>query len=202
MRAGNQNALVGLAGACAVVFFESVMHTVNANPHVKGLAVLAAVILATFSVYTLTFQCFNSLDRRYLWRLRGSVYLGGRWSSSLTNLHDSTDRSGEVYIRHTRDSIEVKGVNYRTGESRPFSTWSSRLAVLTESSLILLYEIESSQDEGRVFKRGVMRLQLPTGKREALVGDFYDNAPSQAQGPIKLARDNSRRLWSRDAGNQ
>src|SRR5262245_34335247 len=83
MRSSEQTTLVGLAGACAVLFFESVFHIVKTDPQLDGVAIFAAIVLATFSVYALTFQFFNYLDRRYLWRLRGPVCLSGRWASTL-----------------------------------------------------------------------------------------------------------------------
>jgi|NGEPerStandDraft_6_1074524.scaffolds.fasta_scaffold22242_5 hypothetical protein len=179
--------LVGIAGGCAILFVE-VTKDALAKHGLSGQATLMVLVLGTFSVYTLSFQLVDWLHRRYLWRMGSVLDLSGTWRLSLTNLADSTTREGEVHIHQDRDNLRLQGTNYRPPDNTAFSTWSSRLAVMSESTLFVIYEIESSKDEGKNFKRGIIRLQLPNDAARPLVGDFYDNAPSTDRGPASLTR--------------
>lgn len=191
----SQTTVAGLAGALSVTFFEVLNRVLRLQFPGENLAIWAAAILSTLSVYTISFQFGDWLHRRYLWRFGARINLNGSWDVKLTNLRDGTIRIGEAYFHHDRDSITARGVNEKPGTAGPFSTWSTRLVILTEDTVFLLYEIESSQDPGRNFKRGVIRLQIPGSFELPLVGDFWDNAPSEDRGPISFTfRKTTRRL--------
>lgn len=181
-----QTAIAGLAGALSVAFFEAVSRALRLEHYPADWARWLAVVLSTLSVYTISFQFGDWLHRRYLWRVGAAINLNGCWDVELTNLRDGSTRVGEAYFRHDRDSINARGMNEKPGMG-PFSTWSTRLVVLTDDTVFLLYEIESSQDPERNFKRGVIRLQIPDSVDLPLRGDFWDNAPSEDRGPISFS---------------
>lgn len=184
----NQVLIVGFAGACAVFFFQLLSERLEAVGRLFGVEQWALLILSTLSVYAISFHLADWLHKEYFWRIGAAINLNGCWDLSLTNLDDGSTRRGEVYFRQDRDTVSAKGTNKKLGEDLPFSTWCSRLVVLTEANIFLLYEIESSQDTGKHFKRGIIRLQIPDSHDQPLVGDFYDNAPSKDRGPIMLIR--------------
>lgn len=178
--------LVGLAGTCAICFLEILKQKLLITfDNFDWNSIL--LILSTFSVYIIGFKIANYLDCHFLWRFYLPV-LNGKWQLQLTNLEDSSSRVGEVNIIQTRDSIMISAINYKLpNKDEPYSTWKSIDAIVRINELFFTYEVESSVDS-KPFKRGYMKFSNITKQTKELLGNYYDAAPSNCQGPIILRK--------------
>lgn len=182
----NNTILVGIAGSIAIIFFELALRMLSIV--ITGFDWnIVILILGTFSVYLLSFKFIDFLDNKFLWRLYHPV-LNGTWELQLDNLEDGSKRIGKTVIRQTRDTILITAINYKLPkEDEPYSTWKSVEAIIGTSELFFTYEVESSIDI-KPFKRGYMKFTIISKKPKELLGNYYDAAPSNCQGPIVLKR--------------
>jgi hypothetical protein len=109
------------------------------------------------------------------------------------NLHntistvDSDNVNRQTSYDQVKDSVRVNAVNYKDGIETAYSNWKSLDAIIRDDEFFFTYEVESAVDL-KPFKRGFMKFILFKNRPKEIVGNYYDAAPSNCQGPIKLTK--------------
>lgn len=185
----HKSTLGGISGTLAILFFELIKYFLSPTISEVKL-VLLLTILSTFSIYVLSFQFLNYFDNKYLWKYY-MPRLNGKWKLHLVNLEDKSERTGDVSIFQTRDKLLITAINYRDNVKDAYSSWKSIEAIINNNELFFTYEVESAIDI-KPFKRGFMKFTFLERVPGELIGNYYDSAPSNCQGPILLKKNDIR----------